>query len=143
MLGKLRIALKSSKCKKRAIRIITGRRNRDSCRNLFKDLNILLFYSQYTFSLLLFVVNNKSMYKLNSDIHNINTRQKLNLHQHSLNLSLYQKGVYSFGIKVFNNHPQSLKKLTTNSKQFKIALKHYLYTHSFYSIDEYLNVNKY
>jgi hypothetical protein len=49
------------------------------------------------------------MYKLNSDIHNINTRQKLNFHQHSSNLSLYQKGVYSFGIKVINNLPQNLK----------------------------------
>ena len=96
------------KMQKRAIRIITGR-NRDSCRNLFKDLNILPFYSQYIFLILLFVINNKSMYKLNSDIHNINTRQKLNLHQHSSNLSLYQKGVYSFGIKMFSNLPESLK----------------------------------
>jgi hypothetical protein len=130
------------KMQKRAIRIITGSRNRDSCRDLFKNLKILPFHSQYTLSFLLFAVGNKSTYNLNSDIHNINTRQKLNFHQHSSNLSLYQKGVHSFSMKVFNNLPQSLKKLTDNSKQFKTALKHYLHTHSFYSIDEYFNVNK-
>jgi hypothetical protein len=77
------------------------------------------------------------MFNLNSDIHNINTRQKLSFHQHSSNLSPHQKGVHSFGIKVFDNLPRSLKKLTGNSKQFKTALKRSLLTHSFYSIDEY------
>jgi hypothetical protein len=61
-----------------AIRIITGSKNRDSCRDLFKNLKILPLHSQYILSLLLFVVGNKSMYNLNSDFHNINTRQKLN-----------------------------------------------------------------
>jgi hypothetical protein len=65
------------------------------------------------------VVDNKSMYNLNSDIHNINTSQNstsTNIHQ----IYLYiKKGVHSFGIKVFNNLPQSLKILTGNSKQFK------------------------
>jgi hypothetical protein len=37
---------------KNIIRIITNSRNRDSCRDLFKKLNILPFYSQYVFSLL-------------------------------------------------------------------------------------------
>ena len=32
----------------------------------------------------------------------------------SLNLSLYQKGVYSIGIKVFNTLPQSIKNLSDN-----------------------------
>jgi hypothetical protein len=65
-----------------------------------------------------------------------------NFHQHSSNLSLYQKGGHSFGIKMFSNLPQSLKKATGNIKQFKTALKFYLHTHSFYSIDEYFIVNK-
>jgi hypothetical protein len=124
---------------KKAIRIIIGS-STDSCRDLCKNVKMLLLHSQYILSILLFVVDNKSMYNLNSDIHNINTWQKLNFHQPSTNLSLYQEGVYSFGIKVFNNLPQSLEKLADNSKQVKTALKHYLHTHS-YSIDEYFNVN--
>jgi hypothetical protein len=38
------------KLQKRAIRIITKSRSRDSCREFFKNLDILPFYSQYIFS---------------------------------------------------------------------------------------------
>jgi hypothetical protein len=76
------------KMQQRAIRIIIGSKNRDSCRYLFKKFKILPFHSQYILSLLLFVVENKSMYNLNFNIHTINTRQKLSF-QHSANLSLY------------------------------------------------------
>jgi hypothetical protein len=48
----------------------------------------------------------------------------------------------STGIKVFNNLPQSIKNLSNDTKQFKSALKNYLHAHSFYSIDEYFNVNR-
>jgi hypothetical protein len=41
------------KMQKKAIRIIMGRSNRESCRNLFKELNILPLISQYILSLLI------------------------------------------------------------------------------------------
>jgi hypothetical protein len=41
---------------KRIIRFITNSRKRDSCRELFKKLQILTLQSQYIFSLLVFVV---------------------------------------------------------------------------------------
>jgi hypothetical protein len=44
---------------KRTLRIIVGIRDRDSCREHFKKLKILLLKSQYILSLALFVVNNK------------------------------------------------------------------------------------
>jgi hypothetical protein len=49
---------------------------------------------------------------------------------------------YFTGMKVFNNLPQSLKNLSNDTKQFKSELKNYLHAHSFYSIDEYFNVNR-
>ena len=58
----------------RVIRIITYSRPRDSCRQLFKILGILPLMSQYIFSLLLFIVNNKALFQINSEIHSINTR---------------------------------------------------------------------
>jgi hypothetical protein len=72
----------------------------------------------------------------------MNTRQKYNYHLPSSNVSLYQKGVNFTGIKVFNNLPQSINNLSNDTKQFKSVLKNYLYAHSFYSIDEYFNVNR-
>ena len=44
------------KIQKRVIRIITNSRMRDSCRELFKKLEILPLYSQYIFSLSIFVI---------------------------------------------------------------------------------------
>lgn len=54
------------------IRNIKGYRSRVSCRDLFKNLKILLLQSQYLLSLLLFVINNENKFTLNSDVYNIN-----------------------------------------------------------------------
>jgi hypothetical protein len=72
----------------------------------------------------------------------MNTIQKYNYYLPSSNLSLYQKGVYFTGIKMFNNLPQRIKNFSNDTKQFKAALKNYLRAHSFYSIDEYFSVNR-
>jgi hypothetical protein len=53
-------SVKIFKIQKNIIRILTGCRGRDSCRDLFKKLKILPLQSQYILSLLLFVVDNKN-----------------------------------------------------------------------------------
>jgi hypothetical protein len=97
------------KTQKNIIRIITGRRNRNECRDLLKNLKILPIQSQYILSLLLFVVNNKNKLKLHSYVRHIRTRQKCNFHQLSSNVSLYQQEVNLIGLKAFNNLPQVSK----------------------------------
>jgi hypothetical protein len=121
--------------RKSIIRIIVGIRGGDSCREHFKKLKMLPLQSQYILSLLLFVVVNGDYFKVNSEIHNINTRNKLNLHLPMSNLSVYQKGTYYSGIKVFNSLPSQTKDLSHNRNQFKHALKNFLYSHSFYTLD--------
>jgi hypothetical protein len=59
---------------KRVIRIRMGYGYRESCRKLLKELKILTLSSQYIFSLLLFIVNNRDYFVSNSIYHNINTR---------------------------------------------------------------------
>jgi hypothetical protein len=49
---------------------------------------------------------------------------------------------FDAGIKVYNSLPQSIRNLSNDTKQFKSELKNYLHAHSFYFIDEYLNVNR-
>jgi hypothetical protein len=71
----------------------------------------------------LFVAKNKNKLKMNSNVYKINSRQKFNFHQTLSNLSLYQKGIYSFSIQVFNNLPSSIRSLTDNITRFKSALK--------------------
>jgi hypothetical protein len=89
---------------KKAITIV-GRDNRVSCRNLFKKLRILPLTSQYLISLLMFVVRNKNHFSTNIENHNINTRQRNNLHLPQANLTIYQKGFYNSGIKILYNLP--------------------------------------
>ena len=67
------------------------------------------------------MIDNGNYFKVNSEIHNINTRNKLNLHFPVSNLSVYQKGTYYTGIKVFNHLPSQIKDLSHNRNQFKCA----------------------
>jgi hypothetical protein len=127
---------------KRIITITVGIRGRDSCREHFKKLKILPLQSQYTLSLLLFVIKNRDYFMVNSEIHNINTRTKPNLHRPISNLSAYQEGTYYSGIKVFNSLPSQIKNLSHSRNRFKRALKNFLYFHSFYTLYEYFSCNK-
>jgi len=61
------------KIQKRVIRIITNSRMRDSCMELFQRLEILPLYSQYIFSLSIFVMKNKHVYDTNNQIHSVHT----------------------------------------------------------------------
>jgi hypothetical protein len=111
--------------------------NRDTCRPLFKALNILPFYSQYIFSISVFIVKNIDKYATNSDIHNINTRQRLEFHYPTCKSTKVQKGVYNTGIRIFKNLPNSIKNLSQDLNKFKYSLKRFLQVGSFYSLDEY------
>ena len=82
-----------------------GCENRDSCSNLFKKLQILPLPSQYIVSLLMFVIENENLFLTNIENHNINTRQRNKLHLPQKNQTIYQKGAYYSGIKIFNNLP--------------------------------------
>jgi len=92
------------KIQKRIIRIMTKSNKRDTCRPLFKKLGILPLPSQYIFSLLLFVVTNKKLFLLNSQIHSIHTRHSDNLHVPQTGLTLVQKGVAYSGCKILRTN---------------------------------------
>ena len=114
------------KIQKRIIRIMTKSKRRDSCRQLFKRLEILPLKSQYILSTLLFVVKNNYLFTTNQEIHNINTRCNTNLHPPLCKLTVFQKGVYFTGIKLYNRLPANLKNLSNGMKLFKPALKRFL-----------------
>ena len=82
------------KIQKRIIRIIMNSSRNASCRQLFKDLNILPIQSHYIYSILLFVTIHKDQFLSNSPVHKINTRQTFDLYIPTANLTIYQKGVY-------------------------------------------------
>ena len=97
------------KLQKKIIRIMVECRSRNSCSKMFIKLQILPLSSLYIFSLLLFVIKNKELFTTNNEIHNIYTRQYLNFHQPSANLTKYQTQVYYMSHKIFNFLPICIK----------------------------------
>jgi hypothetical protein len=128
------------KIQKRALRITTNKNKRESCWPLYNQLLILTLPSQYIFSLLMFVVRNKDLFLLNSEIHNINTRSNSNLHMPTINLSISQKGVLYSGCKIYNKLPPHIKGLSNNLMRFKSTLEAFLMERTLYSIDEFYQV---
>jgi len=127
------------KIQKRVIRIITSSRPRDSCRELSKNLEILPLYSQYIYSISIYVVKNTHLFHTNNQTHSIHTRFKTNLHPPTANLTKFQKTVYYSAIKIFNNLPHEIKDLANDILPFRHALKRFLPTNSFYNSKEYFN----
>jgi hypothetical protein len=88
----------------------------------------------------MFVVKHKDIFTINAELHNINTRQKLDFHVPSVSLTKVQKGVYYFGITLFNSLPLNIKEDAHKINKFKYELRKFLMENSFYSV-EYIDRN--
>jgi hypothetical protein len=124
---------------KTVVRTVSGIKGRDTCREYFRELQILPLLSQYIFSILMFVAKNTNYYTFYSDIHSINIRHTFDLDQPSSSLTIFNKGVFDMSIKIFNNLPLKIKVLLHDTERFKRWLKILLYSNSFYTLQEYFN----
>jgi hypothetical protein len=111
------------KLQKRVIRLIKGCGYRESCREHFRDMNILPLRSQYIYSLMTFVITNREIFNTNSDCYEIDTRQNINIHMYQVNLAKYGNGVYNMAVRIYNGLPNKLKIILNNSNKFKASLK--------------------
>jgi len=106
---------------KQLIKTMAGAPPRTSCRGLIEQLEILNFIS-----------SNQISFRTNSSIHNINTRNKHNLHRPNASLSSFPKSTFCAGIRIFNNLPPSVTVL----KNHKAAVRKCLHVHCFYCVHE-------
>jgi hypothetical protein len=120
-----------------------GCENRVSCRDLYKKLHILPLTSQCLLSLLMFVDQHKDLFITSIQSHNLETSQSNNLYIPQANLSIYQKGAYYSGIKIFNKLPSNIKNVNGDVAKFKMTLKKFLYTNSFDTLEEYFDQSWY
>jgi hypothetical protein len=88
---------------KRAIRIITNSGSRQTGRHLFEKLEVMTFYSQIIYSLIVFTMNNYHLFNFINEIHKHKIRSLNNLYLPTVNLTKYSKGAYVAGIKTFNH----------------------------------------
>jgi hypothetical protein len=79
-------------------------------------MEILPFYSQCIFSLLMYIVKNKHSFTKNWEIHSHNTRTANNIHVSTVNTTKYKKGVYYMGSKIYNQLPNHIKDLVNKEK---------------------------
>jgi len=105
----------------------------------YTKLEILPIPSLYIYSLMLFLVDNLHYFQTNSSVHDINTRYKNQLHIPSVRLSAIQRGITYSAIKIFNKLPPSISRLKKDKLVFKSAIRNYLLTHVFYSIEEFVS----
>jgi hypothetical protein len=124
---------------KKVIRTITGISNRDSCRDYLKKTQNT---TPSITILIILVANNIHLFKSNSEVYNNNTRHSFD-RLPSPRLTTYQKGTFYMGIRCFNNLPFEIKALVNDVKLYKVALKIFLYLHSFYSLQEYFDQKNY
>jgi hypothetical protein len=91
-------------------------------------METLPLYSQYIFSLLMYVVNNKHLFTKNLEVHNHDTRSVNNFHLPITNLTKDQKGDYTV-IKIFNYLPTRIENVANEIHVFKKTLNFFLITH--------------
>jgi hypothetical protein len=100
-------------------------RSRDSCRGVFRKLDILPLSCEYNLSLMLFVIDNQNnLFGL--EVHGLNTRSKNQLYLPTSNLSVFQKGTTFSGIRLFNSLPGTIQSLRNGRVRFKNNLLSYL-----------------
>ena len=87
----------------------------------------------------MFVVQNKNIFLTNIENHNIDTRQRNNLYLPQANLTIFQKRGYYSRKKFLIIYPWGLKFLIVTKKSLNLLSKKFLYTYSFYTLEEYLS----
>lgn len=123
-------------CQKRIMRSIVGLKRLDSCRDSFRNLEILTVYSLYIFELCVYTYKNKENFLSNSNYHNFNTRNKNNIHLDFTNLTLKKRTPNFLGPNLFNKLPNEIKNSRTINI-FKKQLKTYLAKKTIYSLSEF------
>ena len=110
------------KIQKHAIRIIFNLRKRDSCKNIFKEHNILTLPSLYIENLAVLTFQNIGQVQKTGSFHDMDTRHRDNINFPIHRTKALEKGPYYRGLKVFSKLPQSIKN-QTSLKAFKHNLK--------------------
>ncbi|XP_063531441.1 uncharacterized protein LOC134742322 [Cydia strobilella] len=125
---------------KRAIRAIAGVPEDASCRELFKELNILPLTCEHIFQVALFTHKNYHAFRQRGV--NESRAMRSNKLAHLLvtpahKLSKSVRSVYISGPSVYNRLPDVIKKDATSTVVFKSRLRKWLLSHTFYSISEF------
>lgn len=124
------------KIQKRVIRSIKGLRIRDSCRDAFKELQIMTLPSIYVYQTLLYAksIFDSNGFALNENSHNYNTRGKKDLSVPICKTELAKKAPVNVANRFFRCLPNDLKPIEI--KFLKMILKNHFKNSPFYTISD-------
>ena len=131
-------SIKIFRLQNKVVRIIGKVGRHISCRNLFKDLNILPLPCLYISEVVYRVKSNWEQVKQNEETHDHYTCQKADFHTQFCRTTLYRSSCENAGIKLFNKLPNTIKRIE-RPQEFKRRLQYFLMQHVFYSVDEYMS----
>lgn len=127
---------------KKIIRTMTFRRRLDSCRPVFKQLNILTVISLYIFSCVVYVKSHRWNFICRNDVSlmsGYNFRYRNDLVTPVRHLTVVGKGPYPTCVRLYNKLPNYVKE--SNIYVFKRTVKDLLLVNTFYSLEEYLQAS--
>jgi hypothetical protein len=123
---------------KLAIRVICRLSSRQSCKDHFKNLNILTLPALYIFETIIFCVLKCNLVQ-GRNVHSYNTRSNTIFRQDSHRLLKYEKLPMQAGIKFLNIIPDNIKAVLPDLNVFKNKLKMFLLNMVPYSVAEFIN----
>jgi hypothetical protein len=113
---------------------------RTSCRQLFKELNILTLASLYILEVISFITKYSQSMELNSNVHTYKTQRKVVIHFQSYSTEIYKKkSVINMGTKSRNKLPNYIKEIDSYNASKK-ELKSFVLLHSFHSVEEFVSL---
>lgn len=127
------------KVQKKCMRAVCNAKFDDSCRPLFKLLNVLPLPSMYIRDVGLFVHTNPQYFKTRGEVSHRYTRARFasQLYKPLCRKYLYERNVFNMCIVIYNSLPADIKLLRGNV--FKSKLTKWLLEKCFYSVNDYLN----
>ncbi|KAG8278685.1 hypothetical protein J6590_108741 [Homalodisca vitripennis] len=121
---------------KKALRVVKGIPERESCYPVFKELHIMTLPCLFIYDCLLRVKANLSKYQLRQDVHSYPTRYNGKLDVLSVRLEKTKKSHIFIEIELFNKLPRIA--WSVSMVKFKNVLRTWFKEKAFYSIEQYL-----
>lgn len=123
---------------KRALRIMAGLHPRDSCRQVFKNFNILTVVAVYVIEVITHAFNQNLL--RNGDIHNMQTRNANDYTLPAHRTALFEKKPSYTGAKLYNLIPANIKE--GNPQSLKKRLQSWLLEEPIYSLEEFFTLTQ-
>lgn len=129
--------LRLFRLQKKSIRIIGKMQHRESCRNAFREMNLLTLASVYILETVLFCKFKCDLVQ-GSDVHEYNTRGRELYRTAQNRLQLADRLPSQVGVKLINGLPESIRN-EPSPAVFKGRLKRFLTHHAFYTVGEFFD----